>query len=146
MGPASRLPPIRGDRERVEQVLRNLVDNAIKYTPTGGQVLVHGQAERTGSSLTVEDTGAGIPADQLATIFDEFVRLRRAPARGAPGGSGLGLPICRRIVRALGGQHRGREQRGSGVGLHGLPAALARSPDSARSDPGPAPYLARTAR
>jgi len=119
IGPASALPRVRGDRERVEQVLRNLVDNAIKYTPTGGQVLVHGEARDDAVSLTVEDTGAGIPSDQLDSVFDEFVRLHGSSTFGTRG-SGLGLPICRRIVNALGGHIsvESREGRGSVFMVH----------------------------
>ncbi len=113
IGPASPLPPVRGDRERVVQVLRNLVDNAIKYTPTGGQVLVHGESRGDTVSLTVEDTGAGIPSDKLDSVFDEFVRLRTGSARETRG-SGLGLPICRRIVHALGGSISVESREGQG--------------------------------
>jgi signal transduction histidine kinase len=113
VAPGDALPPVRGDRERVEQVLRNLVDNAVKYTPAGGQVLVHGHPEPDTVALVVEDTGAGIPNEQLATIFDEFVRLRPAPARDVRG-SGLGLPICRRVVRALGGRITVESTEGQG--------------------------------
>lgn len=119
IGTASPLPPVRGDRERVVQVLRNLVDNAIKYTPTGGQVLVHGESCGDSVSLTVEDTGAGIPRGKLESVFDEFVRLRPTSARETRG-SGLGLPICRRIVNALGGaiSVESREGQGSVFMVH----------------------------
>lgn len=113
IGTATPLPPVRGDRERVVQVLRNLVDNAIKYTPAGGQVLVHGETREEGISLTVEDTGAGIPKDKLDSVFDEFVRLRPTSARETRG-SGLGLPICRRIVGALGGTISVESREGQG--------------------------------
>ena len=119
IGPANPLPPVRGDRERVVQVLRNLVDNAIKYTPAGGQVLVHGASHGDTVSLTVEDTGTGIPKEKLESVFDEFVRLRPASAMETRG-SGLGLPICRRIVHALGGtiSVESREGQGSVFMVH----------------------------
>ncbi len=98
------LPDVRADASRVEQVLHNLVDNAVKYTPAGGSVLV--TARRNGDSVAVEihDTGIGISPGQEAAIFEPFVRAG-APNPGArPEGSGLGLTISRRIMSALGGR------------------------------------------
>jgi len=118
-GGAAPLPSIRGDRDRVQQVLRNLVDNAIKNTPAGGRIAVDVHADQDTVVLTVEDSGVGIPGDELASIFDEFVQVRRGPD-DRPRGTGLGLAICRRIVRALGGRITvdSSEGRGSVFAVH----------------------------
>lgn len=90
------------DRRRLGQVILNLLSNAIKFTPSGGQISVTvGQPDDSRVEITVEDTGVGIPAEQLDEIFGEFVQLdagRRA------GGLGLGLAISRALVRAMGGE------------------------------------------
>jgi PAS domain S-box-containing protein len=97
------LPPLRADSDRVEQVLRNLVDNAIKNTPVEGVVTIRGHQERDSVVLQVCDTGVGIPADQIPLVFDEFTQVNPVRDRGRQG-SGLGLTISRRIVQALGGR------------------------------------------
>jgi two-component system sensor histidine kinase ResE len=97
------LPPLRADSDRVEQVLRNLIDNAIKNTPVEGVVTIRGREERDSVVLQVCDTGVGIPPDQIPLVFDEFTQVNPARDRGRQG-SGLGLTISRRIVQALGGR------------------------------------------
>lgn len=94
---------VTGDRHRLRQLATILVDNALKYTPAGGQVRV--QVVRNGkhAELTVADTGPGIPAGEQARIFDRFVRADAARTRSA-GGAGLGLAIARWVVEA----HHGR--------------------------------------
>jgi signal transduction histidine kinase len=96
------LPLARGDRERIVQVLSNLVRNALRYTAEGG--LVSLRAARAGEliQVIVEDTGAGIPPEQLTRIFDRFYRGDDARDR-ASGGAGLGLAIVRELVEAMGG-------------------------------------------
>ena len=100
--------PIVTDPQRVRQVLTNLVSNAIKYTPSGGNVrvsVVHEQRPRGGDEaigIEVRDTGPGIPVDLQTKVFEEFFRVRNAGANGADG-NGLGLAISRRIARLLGG-------------------------------------------
>jgi PAS domain S-box-containing protein len=93
------LPPVHGDRDRLEQVLSNLLGNAFKFTPEGGRVMV--QAHKLGASvqIMVEDSGPGIPAADLPRIFDRYWRGDRASRDGA----GLGLAICKGIVDAHGG-------------------------------------------
>jgi signal transduction histidine kinase len=96
------LPLASGDRERIVQILGNLVRNALRYTPEGG--LVSLRAARAGEliQVTVEDTGAGIPPERLPRIFDRFYRGDDARDR-ASGGAGLGLAIVRELVEAMGG-------------------------------------------
>ena len=93
---------VRADPRRLEQVLINLVDNAIKFSRRGGAVVVrHGRGEC--DLITVEDTGEGIPAEHLPRIFERFYRVDRARSREL-GGTGLGLAIVKHLVRAHGGE------------------------------------------
>jgi signal transduction histidine kinase len=96
-----KLPPVRGDVERLRQVVANLIDNAIKYSPTGAAVEVSAQAENGAVRIDVRDRGPGIAADQQRLIFEKFGRAPTAGA-GKPG-SGLGLFIARSIAEAHGG-------------------------------------------
>jgi two-component system clock-associated histidine kinase SasA len=98
------LPPLRADPERLRQVMSNIIDNSIKYTPAGGRVSIRGVHDHDSVTLIIADTGVGIPPDELTTVFEQFVRGQRRPEDPNPEGSGVGLAICRRIVRALGGK------------------------------------------
>jgi two-component system phosphate regulon sensor histidine kinase PhoR len=91
------------DRERMMQVITNLLDNAIKFTPEHGTVEVSVRPADGQAVIAVADTGRGIPADDLTRIFDRFYRVDRSRSRGA-GGTGLGLAIARHIVEAHGGR------------------------------------------
>lgn len=105
-----------GDRDKIKQVLLNLVSNAIKYTAPGGQVTL-GLARVNGwARFTVADSGVGIPADDLPHVFDRFYRVDKARTRGAgaPGGAGLGLSIAKWIVQAHGGRLEVSSQMGKG--------------------------------
>ncbi|MDY7225564.1 PAS domain-containing sensor histidine kinase [Hyalangium rubrum] len=94
---------VEGDRRRIAQVLTNLLENALKYSPQGGPI--HVALTRTGSEaiVSVSDSGIGIPADQQAQLFERFFRARNAPISGF-GGLGLGLYICRDIIERHGGR------------------------------------------
>ncbi len=107
---------VYGDRDRVSQVLTNLLSNAIRYNHDGGQVHVGVAAENGAAVLTVTDTGMGIPPDALPHIFDRFYRVDEARSR-SEGGSGLGLAICKTIVEAHGGTitARGEPQGGTTI-------------------------------
>ena len=94
------LPSVRGDRERLRQVLRNLLENAVKYSPAGEAVDVRARAEDGRVFVTVEDSGPGIPAEQHGLIFERFGRAN--VGLGKPG-TGLGLFIARSIAEAHGG-------------------------------------------
>jgi two-component system, OmpR family, phosphate regulon sensor histidine kinase PhoR len=101
------LPPVHADGDRLRQVLINLVDNAIKYTPVGGQVLVRALpasgAEHAGMvEIAIEDSGIGIPAQDLPRLTERFFRVDKARSREL-GGTGLGLAIVKHIVQAHGG-------------------------------------------
>jgi heavy metal sensor kinase len=94
---------VLADQTRLTQVVTNLVDNAVKYTGTGGSVRVRVWEEADGAGLAVSDTGPGIAPEHLPKVFDRFYRLDAARTR-AGGGSGLGLAICQELVEAHGGR------------------------------------------
>lgn len=97
------LPAVNGDEIRLQQVLGNLVSNALRYTPEGGQVVLGATADDNRRvSLTVRDTGPGIAPDDLPFIFDRFYRADKARAAES-GGSGLGLAIAKALAEAHGG-------------------------------------------
>ncbi len=94
---------IRADPFRLQQVLGNLVRNALKFTPEGGRVTLTGTREGDAILLAVTDTGRGIPSSALPRLFDKFYQVQRGDTRKA-GGAGLGLYICDQLVRAMGGE------------------------------------------
>jgi two-component system sensor histidine kinase KdpD len=95
------LPTIRGDRTRLRQVLGNLIENAVKYSPEGGEVRISAAAANGAVRISVRDTGPGIPPDQQRRIFEKFGRVD-VPGASKPG-TGLGLFIARSIAEAHGG-------------------------------------------
>lgn len=106
------LPPVLADPRRIEQVLFNLIGNAIKFTPSGGTVSVSAAHQLSGTvpdgapamvEVSVRDTGIGIPHDKRTLIFKKFYRIRR-DGEPAPQGAGLGLAIVERLVRLHGGE------------------------------------------
>jgi two-component system phosphate regulon sensor histidine kinase PhoR len=96
-------PPVAADRDRLAQILINLVDNAVKYTPAGGRVTVRAALRDGAVAVAVEDTGIGIPAADLPRITERFYRVDRARSREL-GGTGLGLAIVKHLVIAHGGR------------------------------------------
>jgi two-component system phosphate regulon sensor histidine kinase PhoR len=97
------LPPVRGDANLLREVLRNLLDNAVQYTPAGGQIKVIAVADGGYVVVTVSDTGIGIPQADQPRIFERFYRVDAARSREV-GGTGLGLSIARHIVESHGGR------------------------------------------
>lgn len=103
-----------GDEDRLKQVLLILLDNALKYTPTGGQVTLGLARLETNAQMTVQDTGQGIAEDALPHVFERFYRAD--PGRGLdPGGTGLGLSIAQWITRQHGGALQLESQPGQGT-------------------------------
>jgi signal transduction histidine kinase/CheY-like chemotaxis protein len=108
-------PAVQADPERLQQVLVNLLSNAVKFTPDGGAVTVTAGRHKEQAWLAVQDTGVGIPRDELARIWDPFYQVE-STLRRRHGGSGLGLTIVRRLVELHGGLVRAEsegENRGS---------------------------------
>ncbi|MBN2564526.1 MAG: PAS domain S-box protein [Candidatus Eisenbacteria bacterium] len=106
------LPPVRADGDRIYQVLVNLLSNALRYS-TDGKIRVQAEVENGWVRVSVRDSGAGIPADQLAHIWERFHRVDSARAR-QDGGTGLGLAIVRSIVEAHGGKVSAESEVGKG--------------------------------
>ncbi|HEX8393315.1 MAG TPA: ATP-binding protein [Longimicrobium sp.] len=104
------LPPLWVDRERLHQVLANLMGNAAKFTPAGGRISVEAKVEGEVVRVSVADTGPGIPAEHLPCVFDRFWQARSTRRAGA----GLGLAIARGIVEAHGGEIGVRSEPGAG--------------------------------
>ena len=99
------------DRARVRQAISILLDNAIKYTPEGGEVWIETR-ERDGlAEIVVSDTGVGIPEEQLPLVFERFYRVDKARTRG---GAGLGLAIARQVAEAHGGGIEAQSEPGRG--------------------------------
>jgi two-component system sensor histidine kinase KdpD len=99
---AERLPAPRLDPALLDQILANLLDNALKFSGPPGRVSVAAWREGTDVAIAVEDDGPGIPPADLARVFDPFFRATRTDRVAA--GSGLGLAICRGLARAMGGR------------------------------------------
>ncbi|MEP6694031.1 MAG: GAF domain-containing protein [Chloroflexota bacterium] len=111
------LPRIRADRDRLTQVASNLLNNAVKYSPTGGRITVSTRTDAEGVRLDVRDEGLGIPADSLESIFERYSRVDSLATRDIPG-TGLGLPIVRQIVQLHGGKVWAESDLGRGSVFH----------------------------
>jgi len=111
---ATTLPVITGDGDRLAQVFTNLVDNAMKFTPSGGRIILRATQTVAGVQVDVADTGSGIPAEALLHIFDRFYQVDLSRPGGKSHGSGLGLAIVNEIVRAHGGKISVHSEPGTG--------------------------------
>jgi signal transduction histidine kinase len=110
---AEPFPIVDADPNRIEQVLRNLLDNAVKYSPQGGLVVVRGEVRGEETIISVADQGVGIAPEHLNRLFEKFFRVTSALGRHVVG-SGLGLPIARTIVETHGGRIWAESQLGQG--------------------------------
>ena len=111
------LPPVRGDANSLQEVLQNLLDNALQYTPAGGKIEVSALSSDGRVVVTVADTGIGIPQAEQERIFERFYRVDAARSREA-GGTGLGLSIARHIMEAHGGRLWVESAVGEGSRFH----------------------------
>jgi signal transduction histidine kinase len=111
------LPPILADRDRLTQVASNLLNNAVKYSPTGGRITVTTRADGDELRLDVRDEGLGIPPDALETIFERYSRVDSLATKDIQG-TGLGLPIVRQIVQLHGGKVWAESELGRGSVFH----------------------------
>lgn len=109
-----RLPPVYADPHRFSQVLRNLLTNAVKYTPAGGSVTVTAAAHMKEVEIRVTDTGSGIDAEHIPYLFERFYRADPSRSR-ITGGAGLGLAIARQFVEGMGGNIRVESEIGQGT-------------------------------
>jgi signal transduction histidine kinase len=108
-------PSISGDVGRLEQVLNNLVGNAVRHTPAGGSIVLRAQGTGHGVRILVQDTGEGLSAEDLPYIFDRFWRGDKSRSRARGTGSGLGLAIARQLVEAHGGHIAVQSKPGEGT-------------------------------
>lgn len=112
---APNLPPVRIDRDMILRVVLNLLDNAIKFTQTGGHVHLKVTRDDSIVHTSLTDNGPGIPEDKLQSIFEKFVRVRE---ENGPKGTGLGLAFCRLAIKAHGGEIWAESQVGEGASFH----------------------------
>jgi signal transduction histidine kinase len=113
-GSAPRGPPVLADRARLVQVIDNLIANAVKFTDEGGQVQVTASAAGREWRIDVQDSGIGIPPDEIARLFDRFFRASNATTAGRPG-SGLGLSIVKEVAELHGGRVEVSSTLGAGT-------------------------------
>jgi signal transduction histidine kinase len=105
---------VQADAEAIRQILGNLYDNAIRFTPPGGTITCLSRVEDGGVTIAVTDTGAGIGSDHLPRIFERYYRVDAARSREA-GGTGLGLSIVKHLVEAHGGRASAESELGHGT-------------------------------
>lgn len=115
--PDQDLPLVSADALRMNQVLSNLIENALKFTPEGGSIKMEAQRANGNVEITVRDTGVGIDPGEHEKIFDRFYRIKHGE-QVEDKGSGLGLAICREIVRLHDGQIWAESERGKGSAFH----------------------------
>jgi signal transduction histidine kinase len=129
---AADLPPADTDPERITQILRNLLHNAITYTPPEGHITVDVQQADNNIQFSVVDTGAGIAPEHLPYVFERFYRADKSRTR-ATGGAGLGLAIVKYLVEALGGQVHVESALGKGTKVT-FTAPIASYPENQKID------------
>ncbi|MBW2674545.1 MAG: PAS domain S-box protein [Deltaproteobacteria bacterium] len=109
------LPPIRGDRDRLHQIVLNVLDNAVKFTPEGGAISIQGVDGKDGTvSIKITDTGIGIPRDEIPRLGERFYRVDKTRSREL-GGTGLGLSIVKHLMTAHNGTMEIESQLGRGT-------------------------------
>ncbi len=116
-------PIVEADPYRLLQVIRNILDNAIKYSPDGGLIVIRGETRATAVVVSVSDQGMGISPEDMIPLFNKYFRVKLPPGYRVPG-IGLGLPLARAIVEAHGGRIWVESQVGEGTTMHfSLPRA-----------------------
>jgi len=112
-----RFPIVDADPIRVRQVLRNIIDNAVKYSPKGGLVIIHGEVRPADVIISISDQGVGISPEDLIPLFDKYFRVKSPAGYHVPG-TGLGLPVVRAVVEAHGGRVWAESKTGEGTTLY----------------------------
>jgi signal transduction histidine kinase len=107
------LPLLEGDRDKIKQVLLNLLSNALKYNRPNGTVMLRAEVTENEICIHVQDTGVGIPDEALPHLFQKFYRVREHESRAS--GTGLGLSICKQIVHGHGGRIEIKSKLGVGT-------------------------------
>lgn len=112
------MPLMEADRDKIKQVLLNLISNAIKYNRTNGSVIITGNYNENDLSIVVQDTGVGIPEESIPHLFEKFYRVREH--EGKASGTGLGLSICKQIIQGHNGRIEVKSKMGVGTsfGIH----------------------------
>lgn len=108
------LPPIRADRDRLVQIILNVLDNAVKFTPEEGRVSIEGSVQNGWIELRISDTGVGVPQNEIARMGERFYRVDKARSREL-GGTGLGLSIVKHLMSAHGGRMEIQSRLGEGT-------------------------------
>jgi two-component system phosphate regulon sensor histidine kinase PhoR len=109
---AEGLPPLEADRDKIKQVILNILSNAIKYNRTGGSVIMSASAAEANICINIQDTGLGIPEEALPHLFEKFFRVRETEGIS---GTGLGLSISKQIVQGHGGRVEVKSKLGVGT-------------------------------
>jgi PAS domain S-box-containing protein len=130
-------PPVSGDEDKLRQVLLNLIENAVKYSPNGGRIEIELVSRDSGLRIAVRDQGLGIPHGEQQRIFGKFYRVDTQQTRGV-GGTGLGLYICRELVRRMEGRVSVSSREGAGsTFVVDLPLSPTRAREPAAVSPAP---------
>jgi two-component system phosphate regulon sensor histidine kinase PhoR len=134
-----RVSPVRGDEDRLGQVLVNLLHNAVKFSPNGGAIVVGVREDAGEVRVWVRDPGVGVPRADLARVFERFYKVDRARVRGR-GGTGLGLSIARHVIESHGGRIWAESEEGSGsTFIFTVPVAPLGAAAGPSTSPGMAP-------
>jgi signal transduction histidine kinase len=120
------VPSLRGDRDKLTQVITNLLNNALKYSPDGNPILIGSKREGDTAHLFVQDHGLGVPKENLEQIFERYARVDSGAGRYI-GGTGLGLPIVRQIIEMHHGKVYVESTLGKGSTFHVVLPILSRS-------------------
>ncbi len=115
MNTSDQLPTLIGDGDRLAQVFTNVVDNALKFTPAGGQVSLAAAVVEAEMEISITDSGIGVPKEALPHLFDRFYQVDISRAGGAGHSTGLGLAIVKEIVEAHNGKISVRSELGHGT-------------------------------
>ncbi len=111
------LPPLYADRGKLEEILTNIIGNAVKYSPRGGEIRITARREGAMVHFAVSDQGVGIPPEDLPHIFEKFRRVRKDDRKAIPG-TGVGLYLCKQLVEGHGGQIWVESEPGKGTTVH----------------------------